>query len=99
LHVLTSLESALAKDIPPTPAESTLPRPHGSISKQTALNHLECALTDMYASYTKQMVSRRTESTVIQIINLTHSESALAKKEGEGALRYLIASLLRYFVE
>ena len=76
------LESALPRTAPTTPAESTLTKPHESVSKQTTLTLAECALTSFSTSLSKQRTSSLIESTLTRFVTLTPLESALTKKVG-----------------
>jgi hypothetical protein len=76
--------SALPNSAPVTHLESTLPRPHESVSKQRTLTLLESALTSLRDSHRKQRTSSPSESTLTQLSSVSHLESTLTKKAGEG---------------
>ena len=78
------LESALPRSAPTTPAESTLTKPHESVSKQTTLTLAESALTSFSTSHSKQRTSSLIESALTRFVTLTPLESALTKKVGGG---------------
>ena len=88
------LESALPRTAPTTPAESTLTKPHESVSKQTTLTLAECALTSFSTSLSKQRTSSLIESTLTRFVTVTPLESALTKKVGgEGGVHALTRPL------
>ena len=86
-HYITPLESALLEGPSITPLESTLPRPHESLSKQKTLTRLESALTRLRTWHTKQRTLSPVESALTRLLALSPLESALPEKRGEGHRR------------
>jgi hypothetical protein len=86
--------SLATRHSPLSPVESTPPRNHESVSKQTALTSLESALTRLPQPHRKQTTSSLPESTLMQFVNITPLESALPKKGGGGGVEQTFLSAL-----